>query len=84
MTSTPGRVRSDGFVSRRRIGGKMGLVTHADPAGSAAGRIAVPAVIAGAGEHVARRFLEFFAASIPQPQHAHGLLSGRLFVLRMD
>ena len=27
-------------------------------------RLAVPAVIAGAGDHAARRFLEFFAATI--------------------
>jgi site-specific recombinase XerD len=32
--------------------------------GSAAGITAVPAVIAGAGDHAARRFLEFFAATI--------------------
>jgi site-specific recombinase XerD len=32
--------------------------------GSAAGSIAVPAVIAGAGDRAARRFLEFFAATI--------------------
>jgi site-specific recombinase XerD len=32
--------------------------------GLAAGSIAVPAVIAGAGDHAARRFLEFFAATI--------------------
>jgi integrase len=31
---------------------------------SAAASIAVPAVIAGAGDHAARRFLEFFAATI--------------------
>jgi hypothetical protein len=31
---------------------------------SAASTIAVPAVIAGAGDHAARRFLEFFAATI--------------------
>jgi hypothetical protein len=31
---------------------------------SAASGIAVPAVIADAGEHAARRFLEFFAATI--------------------
>src|SRR6476660_8336802 len=31
---------------------------------SAAASIAVPSVIAGAGEHAARRFLEFFAATI--------------------
>src|SRR5689334_5653085 len=32
--------------------------------GSTAAGFAVPAVIAGAGEHAARRFLEFFAATI--------------------
>jgi hypothetical protein len=32
--------------------------------GSVAGGFAVPAVIADAGEHAARRFLEFFAATI--------------------
>ena len=32
--------------------------------GAAAASLAVPAVIAAAGEHAARRFLEFFAASI--------------------
>jgi site-specific recombinase XerD len=32
--------------------------------GSAAATIAVPAVIVGAGDHAARRFLEFFAAQI--------------------
>jgi hypothetical protein len=31
---------------------------------SAAASIAVPSVIAGAGDHAARRFLEFFAATI--------------------
>ena len=36
----------------------------ARPVGSVASHLAVPAVIAGAGDHAARRFLEFFAATI--------------------
>jgi hypothetical protein len=35
-----------------------------DGEATAAGSIAVPAVLAAAGEHAARRFLEFFAANI--------------------
>ena len=42
------------------------------------GALAVPAVIAGAGDHAARRFLEFFRRHDPQQEYAHGLLPGRL------
>jgi site-specific recombinase XerD len=49
-----------------RLSGMNALVPNsaARAVGSAARGVAVPAVIAGAGEHAARRFLEFFAATI--------------------
>jgi hypothetical protein len=34
------------------------------PLGSVRARMAVPAIVAGAGDNAARRFLEFFAATI--------------------
>jgi len=45
--------------------------------------LAVPAMIAEACDGAARRFLEFFAASIRERQHPHGVLPGGLLVLRL-
>ncbi len=39
-------------------------ITPPRPVGSVSGNVVVPAAIAGAGEHAARRFIEFFAATI--------------------
>jgi hypothetical protein len=40
---------------------------------SVAAAIVVPAIIADAGDPAARRFLEFFAATIRKQEHAHGV-----------
>ena len=42
---------------------------------SRTGRPQLPATITKAGERAGRRFIEFFTANIPQPQHALSLRS---------
>ncbi len=39
--------------------------------------------ITASGAHTSERFIEFFTAQPPQPQHAHGLCLGRPAVLRL-
>jgi hypothetical protein len=43
---------------------KLAAITRPRSVGSFSRNVVVPAAIAGAGEHVMRRFLEFFAATI--------------------
>src|SRR5580704_7488778 len=43
---------------------QLPVLRASKPVGSVRATMAVPATIAGAGEHAARRFLEFFAATI--------------------
>ena len=50
---------------------------------AAHGEIVVPRVIAAAGDHAARRFLEFFAATIRNRNTRHGLCPGRRAVFRL-
>jgi hypothetical protein len=42
---------------------------------SISGNVVIPAVIAGAGEHAVRRFLEFFAATIRNRNTREALLA---------
>ena len=61
------------------------LVPANPAAENVAGRdgVVVPRVIADAGDHAARRFLEFFAATIRNKNTRHGLLPCRRAVLRL-
>ena len=64
----------------------MCQLTVSRPGGTVAGlsaRVVVPRVIADAGEHATRRFLEFFAATIRNKNTPDGLLPGRLRFFRL-